>query len=392
MPSDPSKPLLRLTPRPQQDRPVGKSKPVPKPEPFPEARQRAEFSPKFERLAEVLDRDPTGLELRADPSALAPERLLVFEVRGEIGPFAAAVQRVPGLELVDEEELAGDDKDKSPVAYLMVPDARALRELESLWRRWNSGQLVQGETPWRHVFACLRDLRPWGPADRVQPFDSDVLADEVSGRPGGDQVRLEIELVFRGNQRVASDGENEVRAAVIARGGRVISRARIEEIAYHALLAELPVRSVREIIGRSPEGIAGLEPVMHIRPQSLATEIELADATEPDEGAAVGELGDPILALLDGVPVAAHPLLSRHLVVEDQFALVPGTPVSDRVHGTAMASLIIHGDPGTPPGPSDRAQEAPAGVGNAARRRDQAIRRGLSPRSRRHSLATDLVA
>jgi hypothetical protein len=116
-----------------------------------------------------LQRDPAGLELRADPTALAPERLLAFEVRGAIAPFAAAVRRVPGLELIDEEELAGDDEDKAPVAYLMVPDVRALREIESLWSRWRRGQLVSGETPWRDVFALLRELRPWGPTDRVNP-------------------------------------------------------------------------------------------------------------------------------------------------------------------------------------------------------------------------------
>jgi hypothetical protein len=84
--------------------------------------------------------------LRTDPTALAPERLLVFEVRGSIGAFAAAVQRVPGLELIDEEELQADETDKAPVAYLMAPDIRALQNLESLWRRWLRDELIYGET------------------------------------------------------------------------------------------------------------------------------------------------------------------------------------------------------------------------------------------------------
>src|SRR4029077_13377404 len=146
MASDPTKPLLRLTPRPEQDRPVGKPRPIPRPSGFPQQRQIGAFSPKFNRLAEVLNRDPAGLELRADPAALAPERLLVFEVRGAIGAFAAAVRNVPGLELIDEEELETDATDKAPVAYLLVPDMRALREIESLWRRWQNGELVRGET------------------------------------------------------------------------------------------------------------------------------------------------------------------------------------------------------------------------------------------------------
>ena len=244
---------------------------------------------------------------------------------------------------MDEEELAADE-DKAPVAYLMVPDIQALRNIESLWRRWLGGRLVQGETPWRDVFSLLRDLRPWGPTDRVQATDLDILSEEIDGRNEDDLTRLEIELVFRLNDHVAQDREQEVRAAVVARGGRILSRSRIADIAYHALLAELPVRFVREIIERSPSGFAGLEPVMHIRPQSLATTIELAEPTEREGGVEVGQLGSPILALLDGVPAAAHVLLNDHLVVDDQFGLEPLAPVADRVHGTAMASLIVHGD------------------------------------------------
>jgi hypothetical protein len=331
-----------------------KSKEHPRPSPFSLDRQNANFSPKFDRLAEVLQRDQTGLELRADPSGLAPERLLVFEVRGQIAPFAAAVRRVSGLELIDEEELSGDGEDKAPVAYLMVPDIRALREIESLWRRWQRDQLLQGETPWRDVFALLRDLRPWGPLDRVQPDEADILSEEIFERGESELISLEIELVYRANAQTGADREDEVRAAVVAREGRVVSRARIDDIAYHALLVELPVRAVREIIQRSQSGIAALEPVMHIRPQSIASTIDVGDISDTDSVDGAGRLGEPILALLDGVPVAAHALLGAHLVVDDQFGLVPSTPVADRMHGTAMASLIVHGDRNRPEPPLAR--------------------------------------
>lgn len=275
---------------------------------------------------------------------MAPERLLVFEVRGPVASFVAAVRHVPGLELIDEEELESDDGDESPALYLMVPDVRALRDIEALWRRSQRGELARGETPWRDVFSLLRDLRPWGPSDRVQPEDASALAAEIAGRADEDRVRLEIELVFRGDEHVARERQAEVVSKVREANGFIVTQVRIEEIAYHALLAELPVSEVRRVIDYSPGGIAGEDAIMYIRPQSVATGIDVADQEVAGERSVSGPLKDPILAILDGVPVAAHRLLAPHLIIDDQFDLEPSTEVSSRIHGTAMASLIVHGD------------------------------------------------
>lgn len=345
MPSDPTKPLLRLTPQADRQKAFGTGRNVPKPDSFPMGRQVKRIGPKFTRLADVLARGGSALELRADPTALAPERLLVFEVRGSIGAFANAVRRIPGLELIDEEELQADEADKQPVAYLMVPDLVALCNIESLWQRWQAGQLVRGETAWSDVFQRLRDLRPWGPSDRVQPYEANILAAEIEGLDDADPIRLEIELVFRANEAVSAENAANVAAAIAARGGRIVSQVRIVDIAYHAILADLPVWAIQQIVQHIPEGVAGLEAVMHIHPQSVATGIDVDDPLEPDPGAITPRvLGEPILALLDGVPVANHRLLADHVRIDDQFDLVPDALVAHRVHGTAMASLIVHGD------------------------------------------------
>ncbi len=292
-----------------------------------------------------MARDPNALELRADPAALAPECLLVFEIRAAINTLSAAVAKIQGLELIDEEELESDEADSNPIAYLMVPDSRALQYILSLWNRWNSGQeLPEGFTPWRDVFACLRDLRRWGPNDRIQPRDSDILSEEIAGQPHDRLIRLEVELVFRAAPQRAQSCEDDVVQAITNSGGRIVSRARIPEIAYHAVLADLFVAAVSRIIERRPDSIAGLEPVMHIRPQSLATSVDIG---EPSPCTAPGETHpapDPILALIDGVPVANQPFIARHVIVDDVFELESGALVSQRVHGTAMASLIINGD------------------------------------------------
>lgn len=292
-----------------------------------------------------MERDQNGLELRSDPSALAPERLLVFEVRGAIQNFINAIGKVPGLEFIDQEELEGDEQDKNPAVYLLVPDVRALSEIVSLWRRWNQGEILGiGFTPWRDVFATLRDIRPWGPQDRIQVEERDIIEAEIAAMTDDERIRLEIELVFRSTDAVANETEVDLRNAIVAADGRIISRCRISDIGYHAILAELPASSVRSIIEMSPASIAGLDPVMHIRPQSMATTIDVADIEETAPLPPLAVDRSPILALLDGVPVAQHPLLSGGLIVDDQFGLEPLAQVADRHHGTAMASLVMHGD------------------------------------------------
>lgn len=343
---DPSKPLLRLNVSEPQQRQPGSLRPLPRPKPFSIDHQRAAFGPKFDRLASVQERDQNGLEIRSDPSALAPERLLVFEVRGSILPFVNTLKNVAGfVELIDVEELESDEHDKKPTVYLLVPDAQALRNIASLRNQWvQGGDLGFRFAPWRDVFATLRDIRPWGPEDRVHAEDRNAIAEDIADLGDGDLTRIEIELVFRSSEARATELERELSNQVDAVGGRIVSRSRIPEIGYHAVLAELLIAEARRVVARSQASIAGLDLVMHIRPQSVATTIDAADAEETAPGEMVTVDRPPILALLDGVPVAQHPLLAGTLSLDDRFALEPLTLVSDRIHGTAMASLIVYGD------------------------------------------------
>src|SRR5690606_19312395 len=93
------------------------------------------------------------------------------------------------------------------------------------------------------------------------------------------------------------------------------------------------------------------------RPQSVAREpsrehlqgdVATQTAGTPD---VLGR--EPIAALLDGMPIQNHTRLRGRLIVDDPDDLDAEYPVVRRAHGTAMASLIIHGDlnqPGEPIG------------------------------------------
>lgn len=330
-----------------QNRQPGRPDKSPRPAKFTTDQQKITFGPTFGRLAAILERDQSGLELRNDPNSLAPERLLVFEVRGPVQRFINAVVRVPGLELIDVEELEGDEHDSAPNLYLLVPDARALSNIISLWSRWSEGQALGiGFTPWRDVFATLRNIRPWGPQDRVEPSERNIIAEELANVAENGKIRLELELIFRSSNDQASESETSLRYSIESLGGVVKSSCRIPDISYHALLVELPPSEVQRILDLSQTSIAGNDSIMHIRPQSIASSIELEIEDLAIEETQQIQVNNhrPILALLDGVPVSQHQHLRDRLIVEDLFQLEPQTQVVERNHGTAMASLILHGD------------------------------------------------
>jgi Subtilase family len=293
----------------------------------------------FRRLGEMLDQNRDPLEFRADAQGLAPERLLVFELTGDVANFARAAARVPGLEFIGAEDIEPDDEDQNPVFYLLIPDMAALRQLLSLWRNWLGDRaLPAGFAPWRNLFLQLRAIRPWGPQDRVSAEDLEVLGREHADERG--RVRLEIELVFRANGQPV---EAAARQAVQAVGGEVISQTRIEGAGYHALLVSVPQQELLRVRTRGNEGLVAEESIFHIRPQSVS-QISVFDIQEDKQiGPSNLPTGDPIAAIFDAVPLGGHPQLDGRLTIDDIFNLEP-LAVGRRIHGTAMASAVLHGD------------------------------------------------
>jgi hypothetical protein len=294
---------------------------------------------KLTGLAAQLDANTPMLQLRADPAALAPERLLVFELTGGVMQFTEAVRLVPGLEFLGAEDLGEDDLDKSPAVYLMVPSEAALRNIVTLWRGWqNTGNVPPRFSAWKAMLSQLRDIRPWGPQDRVTPEDLEVLTGELG--LGAPTTRVEVELVFRRN---GDPVESEARAGILAVGGDIISRSRIDGAGYHALLADIPAEALQAVVARNPAGLAGLESIFQIRPQSIFQITPSEEVAGLPDGSAPMMAGDPIAAIFDAVPLSAHPRLAGTLSIDDIFGL-DGLAVGARKHGTAMASAVIHGD------------------------------------------------
>lgn len=330
-------------------------------------RQKAQFGPVFSRLRAVLSGERGVIELKDNPSSLAPERVIVFEIAGTVTDFLKAIGRIDGLEFMAEYETdipadehfavrdnrkgkEGQDRADKAVPgrfYLAMPDVRALNELLSLWERWGRGEpLESGYAPFAHLFEQLRALRPWGPEDRI-PDETVAFWREESERYPDRPVRTEVELWFRdaeSRRRVVSEA---LQALVADAGGRIVHEAIIPDVAYHGALIDIPVSQIRNLMEQRTVKLALADDVMFLRPQSmLLGPIEVEAAADGTVGSASGSpaAGEPIAALLDGVPVQAHALLANRLVLDDPDNLQSRALVSRRVHGTAMASLILHGD------------------------------------------------
>lgn len=295
---------------------------------------------KLTHLAELLDDDTPILQLQADPAALAPERLLVFEITGGIPQFSRAVSLIPGLEFLGAEDIDDDeDVDPNAVLYLMVPSEGAFRNIVTLWRGWRvNGTVPPSYSAWKAMLSQLRDIRPWGPQDRVTPEDRAILASELLNP--GPAMRVEVELVFR---RSGQATELLARQQIAAAGGAVISRSRIDGAGYHALLTDLPPAALAAVVAQNPAGLAGSEAILQIRPQSIF-QMMPAEEVGSGEWPPAGPLeGDPIAAIFDAVPLSEHPRLAGKLSMDDPFDLEP-LAVGARKHGTAMASAVVHGD------------------------------------------------
>jgi len=361
------RPLLAM-PRPDRRAPPAGRPPR---ENIPSAdrgRQAGRLGPKFKRLERALG-DPDALgDLRDDPSAIVPERALVFEVASEVADFYRAVRGVPGLEFLGEDE--GDaapdedfyvpDKDRERREdkrvprrfYFTIPDQTALRELVSLWQRFQRGQeLGRGRTAWRDVFGHLADVRPWGPRDRLTAEAVEDWGERLQFAPDN-PIRFEVEFWYRDNAARRETAETSFTDRLRELGGQVLDRSLIDAIRYHAVLVEVSPEVIRDVLDHPNVGLVAFDDVMVLRPQSTVTgpvEGDLEDAAETGAGEGDEELKAPIAALLDGVPMAQHDRLANRLVIDDpdNFADEYGAAAEQR-HGTAMASLILHGDLNAP--------------------------------------------
>ena len=362
--ADTKHPLL-IFPEPTQADPVGRS-------PFPppnikrpsHSDQAGRLEPQFRRLQNAIE--GRRLALQDNPLGIQPEQVLVLETVGDIQGFVNAVRRIDGLEWLVEYELRNlvpeygfewSDKPKKPLdgrLFLVMTDQAALRELNGLFKKWEKNRKVKfphGLTPLRDAFDYLKEIRPWSIADRLR--ETGVIED-WKNRLGQEQVTIpfELELWHRSARSQRDLAEDYLRSEIQSMGGVILQQTAIPDIAYHAILGQLPNNAIKRTIDLLDDdvadiGLLSIDDIMYVRPVGQCA-IRIADSEEPTQVATMAmpepPQGEPVAALLDGMPLTGHHLCIDRMRVDDPDGYSSAYQATDRCHGTAMTSLICHGD------------------------------------------------
>jgi len=298
-----------------------------------------------------------------------PETVLVIEIAGSVNEFRQAVEAI-GLEWMGEWDIdhippdedfferntKGERTNKAVKGrmFLSLGNEAGMRELLSLWEKWRDNKtLPSGKTKWRDVFNQTVQIRRWGIEEALRETGMlDRWQDLLNPINPAQPIRFQIELFYRRSEDRRKQNERDVAALLEAAGGRTLGGfIDMPEIAFHALKAELPAERIQQLLNDLESEshdtdiqLFKFHGVMYFRPtgQSLAvTEDGEGVDTEIAEG--VVDL-PPIVAILDGVPNVQHQALKGRLLLDDRDNLSAQYQPGERKHGTAMASLVVHGD------------------------------------------------
>ncbi len=328
-------------------------------------KQIQNFDNRITNLERVLKNQTAYLGL--NPANLVAEMILVLEVAGDLKDFFIAVAKTPGMEFLGElqSEIEPDDdfftvnkygeridKKFGSRLFLTMTNQSALRELRSYWEEYKKDKEAQdfrrGTSKFRTLFEKLKDLRPYSLADRIYDTGLESYLEEMKLLEV-DPIKFEVELAYKNDTAKDTRAYNEVSELLQQNNGRIIqvSRVVMPEISYHAFIAEAPISSFDDLSENTHITFLKSQQILFFRPVGQSVFdfsgepplIDYQNGIQPLEVA-----NNASVALFDGLPLENHSLLDGRLIVDDPDEFSRNYLSQYRVHGTAMASLIVNGD------------------------------------------------
>lgn len=360
-----ARPLLAFPPPARGTIPKSSPSYFPRVRPPSPARQGERLAPRFQTLQDTLAGART--ELTISTGSPEPELVVVFDLKGTADKFLRATQKIDGLEFLADfreedveptkdfhrrEKDGSQSDDAIPQSlYMVMSNAQAVADLVRLFELWQDDRAITfatGLNPLKDVFKLLDDVRRWGTSDRVRETGLLERWAEDVGVSKGSPARVEIELWYRADAQIRQRAASTVGELVENVGGAVVTTADIGGIGYHAILADIPYNQVQRVLDDGPAAIELLraEDVMFVGahvPMAFPVD-ESGDEADLPEFDIRLPTEPPRIALLDGLPVANHVALANRLEIDDPDEVESDYAVELRRHGTAMASIIVHGD------------------------------------------------
>ena len=360
------RPLLAFAPATVGERSSASQRWISQPKGPSAERQAERMAPRFRVLEEALAAKSTSLS--GSSAAPDPETIVVFEVISTIPGFIRAVRDIDGLHFISDflgDEMVPDDdfyyldegersdRTLARTLYLMIMNRAAVDQLLRLFESWVNdpdSDFPRGLAPLKQVFSNLTEVRRWGPQDRINETGLyERLREDIQLKGASGSIKVEIELVWHSSDSKRTTAQQQVEHVLSA--GQIVSSCQIPSIRYHALLAEIPADRLQPLLDDMPGNVELLcaDDVLFVSPASAmnyATEPAIEDSVAGID--ADMPSGSPKIALLDGYPLDNHDYIAGRLIIDDPQDLEREYPRNRRAHGTAMASLIIHGDLSTP--------------------------------------------
>ncbi len=299
---------------------------------------------------------------QATPNGVDPEQVIVLETIGSVADFQNVVKKIAGMEWLgdfDVEVAAADPGFLADGAdpslqkarlFVLASNRTAYTEVLRLWNLWKdpaTNSLPRGYGGLAKAFQYLNDVRAWGPKDRI--LATGVAAYWEKGLASNEpNIRFEAELWCRADAAKRDAAFTRLQAIVTGAGGQCVKQAVLPDIDYHGVLIELPAAAVRATVDAINADyntrLLRLTDVKYFSP------VGQASVTPIDDGAVVAPpnrpapTGDPVVAILDGLPLTNHSALQGRLVVDDPDGLAANYRTGEHRHGTAMASLVTHSE------------------------------------------------
>ncbi|OFY95322.1 MAG: hypothetical protein A2309_13185, partial [Bacteroidetes bacterium RIFOXYB2_FULL_35_7] len=294
---------------------------------------------------------------------LTPEMVLVFEIAGTIDEFFKAVVKTPGMEFLNQYKSEFDptadffyadkpDKKIESRIFLTMSNQQGITELLSYWRSWKEQRkLKHGIGKFKDLFNQLKDIRFYNVHDRFKDTGFENYVNEQL-QLGSSNINFEIEFAYSSSQQKQQRIVTELSNILALYGGSIIQNSEciINDIFYHGLIANAPITVFNDLTENTSITFLKFNWILYFRPvgQTISkpqidssTSYQTLSTTKP-----LPSISEPAIALLDGLPLANHQLLADRLIIDDPDNFSGSYQANNRIHGTLMSSLIVHGDLG----------------------------------------------